>query len=286
VSQPDAASPETQGTLFVVSTPIGNLGDLTFRAVETLWNVDAVLCEDTRHSRKLLVHYEIDVPVEPLHEHNEAAATPGLLRRLAQGARLALISDAGTPLISDPGNRLVAAAIAAGIPVVPIPGASAVLAALAASGMAGGPFTFLGFLERKGPDRQTQLSLLSRLRHPSVVYESANRLVDTLSDVMEAGCGGRLAVVARELTKQFEEFKRGTVAELAEYYRTTPPRGEVVLIVEGNVVADPAADAAEVHSAVRQMQAEGLGSRDIVRTLIERFGLPRNEAYRLAHEGA
>jgi 16S rRNA (cytidine1402-2'-O)-methyltransferase len=270
----------------VVSTPIGNLGDITQRALDTLRTADTILCEDTRHSRTLLSHYGITTPVEALHEHNEAAATPALLRRLAAGARLALISDAGTPTLSDPGGRLIAAAIGAGTRVTPVPGASALLAALSASGLAGGPFTFLGFLDRKGSARRDQVHLLSSLAHPSVIYEASPRVAATLDDLCSAGCGNRQAVVARELTKQYEEFRRGTVAELAEYYRQSPPRGEVVIVVEGRAADEGHRDPDELRSAVAGLRQEGLGSRDVARALVERFGLARNEAYRLAHEDA
>lgn len=290
LAKPDAADGEVGaargGALYIVSTPIGNLGDMTHRAVEVLAAADAILCEDTRHSRTLLDRYAVRTPVEALHEHNEVAATPRLLRRLADGARLALITDAGTPAISDPGGRLIRAVIDAGIAVVPVPGPSAVLAALTASGLAEGPFTFFGFLERKGRDRASQLSLLSSLRHPSVVYEAPGRVGATLADLAAAGCGDRPAAVARELTKQYEQFTRGTVAELAEYYRETPPRGEVVIVVAGRPAGDPPADPVALRGVVTGMRAEGMGARDIARTLVERYGLARNEAYRLAHEDA
>ena len=271
------------GVLFVVSTPIGNLGDMTYRAVQVLRSCDTILCEDTRHSRTLLSHYDIGAPVESLHEHNEAASIPRVLGRLTAGARLSLITDAGTPGISDPGSRLVAAAVEAGITVVPVPGASAVVAALSASGLSGGPFTFLGFLERKGGERREQLAMLSSLDHPGVLYEAPQRLGATLSDLAECGCANRQAVVAREVTKQFEEFRRGTVAELAEYYREHPPRGEVVLIVAGRGADDGGPDPEKLRQTVEALRAQGLGARDVARLLSERFGLARNEAYRVAH---
>lgn len=284
-TDPASTPPAIPGTLFVVATPIGNLGDITLRAIEVLRGVDAILCEDTRHSRTLLTRHDIRVPTESLHEHNEAAATPRLLSRLAAGARFALVSDAGTPVVSDPGARLVAAAIDAGIPVVPIPGASAVITALTASGLGGGAFTFLGFLERKGAGRREQLALVSGLPHAAVLYEAPNRVGATLAELVESGCGARRGVVARELTKQHEEFRRGTVAELAEYYREVSPRGEVVLIIEGRGAADEAGpNPGEVEHAVAAMRAEGLGARDVAQALRDRFGLPRNEAYRIAHE--
>lgn len=284
-SQASVAAQAT-GTLFLVSTPIGNLADITHRAVAILGDVETILCEDTRHSRTLLSRYGITTPVESLHEHNEAAAIPHVVRRLVAGGRLALISDAGTPTVSDPGGRLVAAAIADGVSVVPIPGPSAILAALSASGLGGGAFSFLGFLDRKGEGRRRQLASLSRLEHPGVLYEAPQRVGATLQDLADAGCGERSAVVARELTKQFEEFRRGTVAELAEYYRDEPPRGEVVIIVDGRAGDDGPQDPEVLRQSVSTLRAEGVGARDIARTLVERFGIARNEAYRLAHEDA
>jgi 16S rRNA (cytidine1402-2'-O)-methyltransferase len=268
-----------------VSSPIGNLGDITRRAVEVLQSVDGILCEDTRHSRRLLDHLGIAGRVESLHEHNEARATPRLVDRLLAGERLALISDAGTPTLSDPGGRLVAAAIAAGVQVVPIPGPSALLAALVASGLAVHGFTFLGFLPRKGRPRSAVLSLLSALPHPSVVYEAPTRLAVTLADLVRVGCGDRRAVVARELTKRFEEFRRGTVAELAEYYRNVEVKGEVVLLVDGKPSGDAVAtDVTALVEVVQSMRADGSSARDVARELESRYGVSRNEAYRLAHE--
>ncbi|CAN5445640.1 16S rRNA (cytidine(1402)-2'-O)-methyltransferase [soil metagenome] len=271
------------GTLYVVSTPIGNMGDFSFRGVEVLKLVSAVLAEDTRHSRHLLDRYEIETPLIPYHEHNEAKSTPRLVARLVGGESLALISDAGTPLLSDPGGRLVRAAIDAGIPVTAVPGASALLAALVSSGLALGRFTFFGFLPRKGSERRETLAEIASLRHAAVVYEAPSRVTDTLSNLAEAGAGDRETVVARELTKQFEELRRGTVAMLAAYYLDAPPRGEVVIIVAG---ADAPAGASEetVRARVGEMRAEGRTPRDIVAALTAELRVPRNLAYRLAHE--
>ena len=185
------------GTLYVVSTPIGNLGDLTARAAEVLRTVDAVLCEDTRHSRRLLDHVGSAVPALAYHEHNEARATPGLVARLLDGGALAMVSDAGTPLLSDPGARLVRAALDAGVTVTPIPGASALLAALVASGVDATRFTFFGFLARKGRERREALAELAALRHTAVLYEAPGRVDETLAE-LAAACGGdRPAAVAR-----------------------------------------------------------------------------------------
>jgi 16S rRNA (cytidine1402-2'-O)-methyltransferase len=196
---------------------------------------------------------------------------------------MALVSDAGTPLLSDPGARLVDAAIAAGVPVVPVPGASALLAGLVASGLDATRFTFFGFLERKGRERREAVAEVAALRHTAVVYEAPGRVGATLAE-LAAACGpDRPAAVARELTKQFEETRRGTLGALAAYYADTPPRGEVVLVVGGApppAAADP--DSGAVRDAARALRAGGLGAREAARDLAARFGLSRNDAYRAA----
>jgi 16S rRNA (cytidine1402-2'-O)-methyltransferase len=270
------------GTLFVVSTPIGNMGDFSFRAVETLRAVSAVLAEDTRHSRHLLTRYDIATPLLAYHEHNEAKMTPTLVARLAKGEDLALVTDAGTPLVSDPGARLVRAAVEAGIRVSPVPGASALLAALVASGLEVDRFTFFGFLARKGSDRRDAIDELLSLRHAAVLYEAANRVADTLAELARAGGGGRDVVVAREMTKQFEEMRRGTVDQLAAYYEDSPPRGEVVIVVAGARPVEASEE--ELRARADALRAEGRSARDVASALVRELGAPRNLAYRLAHE--
>lgn len=280
MTEPGAAT--TPGTLHIVSTPIGNLGDLSPRAVEVLRAVAAILAEDTRHTRTLAERFDIRTPMVAYHEHNEAKATPGLVARLLDGQSLALVSDAGTPMLSDPGSRLVRAAIEAGVPVSPVPGASALLAALAAAGLPTDRFTFYGFLARKGGERTRTIADVAALPHTAVLYEAPGRVGETLADLAEAGAGAREAVVARELTKQYEEFRRGTVAELAEYYREHDARGEVVLLVGGapTVVADEAS----LRERAAALKAEGMSARDVMRVLMESAHAPRNLAYRIAHE--
>jgi len=269
--------------LYLVSTPIGNLGDVTYRAVEVLRGVAAVLAEDTRHSRRLLDHYDVRTPMLAYHEHNEARATPGLVARLLSGEDLALVSDAGTPLLSDPGARLVRAAIEAGVAVVPVPGASALLAALVASGADATRFTFYGFLARKGRERAEALGEIGGLGHTAVLYESPPRTADTLAELAAHAGADRRAVVARELTKQFEELRRGTLGALATYYADAPPRGEIVIVVEGR--GEPAAPDEDVVAArARALHDEGLGTRDVARALAEELGVARNLAYRVAQE--
>jgi 16S rRNA (cytidine1402-2'-O)-methyltransferase len=279
----DSSPVVTPGTLALVSTPIGNLGDLSPRAAAVLGAVDVVLAEDTRHTRGLLTHLGLNTPLESLHAHNEADVSARIVARLVAGGTAAVVSDAGTPLVSDPGAVLVSAAIAAGVPVMPVPGASACLAALVASGFAPLPFTCYGFLPRKGPERSARLSALVALPHTAVVYEAPPRLGETLADVAAAGAGGRHAVVARELTKKFEEFRRGTVDALAAYYAQVTPKGELVLVLEGAPPAPPA-DAAEVSRVVAGLRASGLDARGIQRALMDQLGLSRNAAYRAAHE--
>jgi 16S rRNA (cytidine1402-2'-O)-methyltransferase len=279
-----AAQPERgAGVLYLVSTPIGNLGDMSHRAVDVLSSAALVIAEDTRHSRRLLDHYRIETPLSSYHEHNEAKETPRLVARLQRGDSIALISDAGTPLISDPGSRLVEATVAAGLRVVPIPGASAVMAALVAAGMSLERFTFFGFLPRKGKERTETIGDIVASRATSILFEAPNRVGATLSALAEAGAGERAAVVARELTKQFEEFRRGSVAELASMYRDVDPKGEVALVIAGAeksvVTQDELTDAADA------LRASGKSPRDVMDHLVSALGAPRNLAYKIAHEG-
>ncbi|HET7621256.1 MAG TPA: 16S rRNA (cytidine(1402)-2'-O)-methyltransferase [Gemmatimonadaceae bacterium] len=276
--------PVAPGHLYLVSTPIGNLGDFSPRAVETLASVALILAEDTRHSRRLLDHYSIRTPTASYHEHNEARTAPRIVERLLAGESVALVSDAGTPLLSDPGERLVNAAIEAGIRVVPIPGASALLAALVASGMDATRFTFFGFPPRKGRERANFLADVVRLPHTAVLYEAPGRVAATLEELEAAGAGERRVAVARELTKQFEELRRGTVAELARYYQDSPPRGEVVMVVAGGEVRESVLDEDALRNRASKLLAEGMSARDVARILAAEHGLSRNDAYRLAQE--
>ena len=283
MSSAKAAARAESGVLYLVSTPIGNLGDMSHRAVEVLSSAALVIAEDTRHSRRLLDHYSIATPLNSYHEHNEAKETPRLIARLQRGDSIALISDAGTPLISDPGSRLVDAAVAAGLPVVPIPGPSAVMAALVGSGMSLERFTFFGFLPRKGKERSETIADIVASRVTSVLFESPNRVGATLDALVEAGAGERAAVVARELTKQFEEFKRGSVAQLSSVYRDADPKGEVVLVIAGaekRVVTED-----ELDDAASELRAAGKAPRDVMDHLVSALGAPRNVAYKIAHQG-
>ncbi len=270
------------GTLYLVSTPIGNMGDFSFRAVEVLKSVNVVLAEDTRHSRHLLDRYEIETPLASYHEHNEAKMTPQVVERLRAGESFALVSDAGTPLLSDPGSRLVKAASEAGIAVTPIPGASALLAALVASGLDVDRFTFFGFLTRTGSDRRSALDEITSTRHTVVVYESPNRLAATLGELEQRGNGARPAAVAREMTKQFEEVRRGTVSQLRAYYEDRTPRGEIVLVI--GRAPEQAVSETLVRERVRALRASGLSARDAAASVAEELGVSKNVAYKLAQE--
>jgi len=275
-------SSATAGTLFLVSTPIGNLGDMSHRAVEVLSSAALVIAEDTRHSRRLLEHYRVSTPLSSYHEHNEAKETPRLIARLRGGDSIALISDAGTPLISDPGSRLVAAALEAEITVVPIPGASSVMAALVASGLPLERFTFFGFLPRKGRERTDVLTEIVESRGTVVLFEAPNRVSATLDALVEAGAGERQAVVARELTKRFEEFKRGSVAKLATVYGKADPKGEVVLVIAG--AEERVVSERDLDDAAKKLRESGKSPREVMDYLVSALGAPRNTAYRIAHE--
>ena len=277
--------------LYIVSTPIGNLGDMTHRGIEILRQAARVLAEDTRRTGILLRHYEVATPLVSLHEHNEAARSGEVLGWLDAGEDLALVSDAGTPLLSDPGARLVAQVVDRGHEVVPVPGASAILAALVASGIEPEPFTFLGFVERGGAARRARLARLAVLEHAAVLFESPNRLPRLLSDLLETCGPDRRAAVARELTKVHETVVRGTLAELVAYYQGRDVRGEVVVVLAGRA-ARPAQEAREQESVAAVLAAALLerGERPsaVARELTRRLGMPRNAAYemvqRLAEE--
>jgi 16S rRNA (cytidine1402-2'-O)-methyltransferase len=278
----------TPGQLYIVSTPIGHLGDFSFRGVEVLRAAAVIAAEDTRRTRRLLSHYAIPAKVVSLHAHSRPGALAALLDRIAAGQDVAYVTDAGTPGISDPGGALAAAAHARGLGVVPVPGASAVLAALAAAGLPCDRFVFLGFIPRRGAGRAELVGRIAREDFASVCYEAPGRTAALLADLV-AGCGAeRPAAVARELTKLHEEIRRGTLHELAAYYQASPPRGEVTVVVAGRSSADapaPAADepsaAADAPTLIAAWRAEGRTPGSIAKELARRFGIPRQDAYRL-----
>jgi 16S rRNA (cytidine1402-2'-O)-methyltransferase len=267
---------DARGAVYVVATPIGNLEDLSPRAQRVLSEVAAIACEDTRHTGLLCARFGIDTPRVSLHAHNEARRVPELLLRLARGESIALVSDAGTPLVSDPGERLVRAALDAGYAVVPVPGPSAVLAALVASGFATRPFAFAGFLPRKGAERERELAALADFPGTVVLFEAPNRAQATLADLARA-FGPRRAVLARELTKRHETVLRGRLGELA----LDELRGELVIVVEGPARDAPAVAPgdAELDAATDRLLDDGLSARDAARALAAAHGLARREAY-------
>src|SRR5690606_36009009 len=269
--------------LYIVSTPIGNLGDITYRAIEVLGRADRILAEDTRRTAILLRHYGITTPLVSAHAHNEAARAEQLLTWLDGGEEVALVSDAGTPLLSDPGARIVQRVVAAGHDVVPIPGASALLAALVASGFDPAPFTFYGFLPRSGRGRRTILDAIASLDHAAVLYEAPGRLTRLLRDLAAAGCKDRRVVVARELTKVYETFVRGTLEEALRYYEREPARGEVTVVLDGRPKGHTRLEANEAGAAalVRTLLDEGQRPSDAAKEVARRLGIPRNRAYEL-----
>ncbi|MCA1953014.1 MAG: 16S rRNA (cytidine(1402)-2'-O)-methyltransferase, partial [Hyphomicrobiales bacterium] len=235
--------------LHIVATPIGNLGDISLRALSTLAAADRVLAEDSRVTKILLAHYGIATPLIPYHEHNAAEMQPQLLARLAAGEKLALVSDAGTPLVSDPGQRLVEAAIAAGHPVTAVPGASAVLAGLVLSGLPGERFYFEGFLPSRTAERRRRIRALAAIPATLVLFEAPHRIAETLQD-LAALLGARGAAVARELTKKFETIRRGILPDLAERFAAEPPpKGEIVVIV-GPPLGEAEADEVAIDRAL------------------------------------
>jgi 16S rRNA (cytidine1402-2'-O)-methyltransferase len=273
------------GTLYVVATPIGNLGDLTARAAEVLRTVSVVAAEDTRRTRGLLSHLGTSPTLLSFHAHSGENRLDSLLEILHSGRDIALVSDAGTPTVSDPGADLVALARAAGIPVVPVPGASAVITALSASGLTGDRYVFLGFIPRKGRERSRLLTRAAAEEWSVVFFEAPPRLVSLLEDLSSLAGPDRSAVVARELTKMHEEIRSGTLAELVDYYTTVPPKGELTIVLQGTGTPAPEPDRTE--DAVEQatsLLAEGLTRREVVRRLSASLGLPRNEAYKLVME--
>lgn len=270
------------GGLIVVATPIGNLGDLSPRAVASLRQADVIACEDTRHTRKLLTHAGIQGPtLLAVHGHNEAAQVGEVLRLLERGLTVALVSDAGTPLVSDPGQRLVAAVAAAGHRVEAVPGPSAAVAALVVSGLPAERWCFEGFLPVRGRDRRARLGAVAGDERTTVIFEAPHRVIATLADLASA-CGPlRPVAVARELTKLHEEVWRGTLADAQEHVGATGPRGEYVVVVGG---APPAADAsdAELLDDLRGRLASGTTARDAVTETAQALGVGRRRVYALA----
>jgi 16S rRNA (cytidine1402-2'-O)-methyltransferase len=268
------------GTLYIVATPIGNLADISFRAIETLRNADLIACEDTRHSRKLLDHYGISKKLVSYHEHNETARTGELVDALLNGANVALVSDAGTPGINDPGHVLIRGSLAAGVKVVSVPGAVAFVNAAIVSGLPTDAIFFAGFLPSRTGERRRRLEEVRGVPATLVFYESPHRLAASLRDC-NAVFGPRPAAVVRELTKLHEETVRGTLADLAERFSDASPKGEIVLVIErASEAAVETPAGSTLAGRVDELAASGMDAKAALKAAAKEFGLSRSEAYR------
>jgi len=268
------------GTLYVVATPIGNLEDITLRALRLLKEVDLIAAEDTRHTRKLLTHYGITTPLTSYYDQVEAARTPELIAQLLAGKNIALVSDAGTPCIADPGFRLVTEAIEAGLSVVPIPGPSMVTALLSVGGVPTNRFAFDGFLPAKRNQRRKALQHLKREERTLVFFESPQRLLDMLAD-LEDICGDRQVVIGRELTKMFEEVLRGKVSELRAVLDVREVKGEVAILVAGQTELSEPEEVRPLAEEIQELYAQGFSLKDVARIVSETRGIPKREVYAL-----
>ena len=268
------------GALYIVPTPIGNLEDMTFRAVRVLKEVDLIAAEDTRHSQVLLNHYGIRTPVTSYHEHNERSKARELVERLRQGSSVALLSDAGTPMISDPGYRLMVEAIAAGVQVIPLPGPSALTAALTAAGLPTDRFAFEGFLPAKKSERRSTLEVLREDTRTLIFYETPHRLKETLADMADI-FGDRDVAIGREISKVHEEFLRGAMREIIAKLEQQNVRGEITLIVQG-ATSGALVQEEQLISEVRQLAEDGMRVKEISELLGARYGISRRDVYRLA----
>jgi 16S rRNA (cytidine1402-2'-O)-methyltransferase len=273
------------GTLFIVATPIGNLEDISPRALRVLSEVELVACEDTRHTQRLLNHFGIKTKSISYHEHNERERTKELCRLLESGKNVALVSDAGTPLVSDPGFRIVNAAIEKNFPVVPVPGPAAFVTALVASGLPADQFLFAGFLPSRANSRREKLETLREIPATLIIYEAPHRLAATLRDAVDM-LGNRQAAVARELTKLHEEIVRGTLADLAEQFSNQIVRGEIVLIIGAEAISSTEPEERDsspqrLSDRVSELEREGLESKDALKKAARELGIKRAEAYRM-----
>jgi 16S rRNA (cytidine1402-2'-O)-methyltransferase len=270
------------GTLYIVATPIGNMEDITLRALRILREAALVAAEDTRSAHNLLSHHDIHTPITSYYEHNKLSKLDTILTALDNGD-VALISEAGMPGISDPGYELVCAAIERGIIITPIPGPSALLSALAASGLPSDRFLYIGFLPRQKTERRRLLADIAAQRPTIVAYESPHRLLDALADIL-AVLGDRRMVAAREMTKVFEEFRRSSVSEVLAHFQDKPPRGEFTLVIEGNrnEQAPPPPSPERVRQRLAELAAQGIAPSEAARIVATETGLPRREVYREA----
>lgn len=269
------------GTLYLVATPIGNLEDITLRALRVLKEVDVIACEDTRHTRVLLDHYGIKAKLTSYHEHNERERAGELVKFLEEGKTVAVVTDAGTPAISDPGFRLARVAAERGVQVVPVPGPAAFVAALVASGLPTDEFFFGGFLPARSSQRRARLLEVRAIKSTLVFYETPHRVAESIQDALDI-LGEREAVVARELTKMHEEFARGRLSALAERFRSSAAaRGEMVIIIDRNVIEEAKEDSEEdIATRVAALCSEGFDERAALKRVAREMGLSRSEAYR------
>lgn len=270
------------GTLYIVGTPIGNLEDMTFRAVRILQTVDLIAAEDTRHTGKLLQHFQIKTPQISYHDNNSNSRIPELLEHLSTKKAIALVTDAGMPAISDPGYELVKACVEAGITVVPVPGASAVITALSAAGLSTDKFVFEGFLPAKGQDRHNRLEFLQTEARTIILYEAPHRLRQTLQDLAEVLGKDRQIVLARELTKLYEEFWRGNIESAIAHYTQREPQGEYTLVVAGIPPAKPQLSEAELKAELLQIMRQGISRSQASRQLAKATSISRRQLYQLA----
>lgn len=276
------------GKLFLVATPIGNLEDMTFRAINTLKEADFIAAEDTRQTRKLLTHFSIEGPLVSYHEHNKQKSGEEILQKLQEGKTVALVSDAGLPAISDPGEELVKGAVALGIPVIPIPGANAALSALIASGLSTKGFVFKGFLPRGKKDLRAALEALKYYPETMIFYESPHRIEKTLQEMKEV-LGSRQVALARELTKRYEEFIRGHIDEVIEYLgELAEIRGEFTVIVSGSTEVKEEGAAwwaeLEIHEHVESYIHQGMDKKEALKKTAEDRGIPKREVYNIFHK--
>lgn len=278
-----------KGILYLVPTPIGNLEDMTFRAIRIMKEADLIAAEDTRNTKKLCNYFEIETPVTSYHEHNKESSGHKLIEKIKDGARIALVSDAGMPTISDPGTELVAEAISEGLTVVPLPGANAALTALIASGILPQPFYYYGFLQRGKKEKRKELEALAKQTATIVLYESPHRLKETLSLMLE-GLGDRRIVLCRELTKKYEEFIRGTIAEALEWAQADEVRGEFVLIIEG--AANGSLDEEETQwwdelslneHVEHYIEEKNMNSKDAIKQTAKDRGMQKRDVYQAYH---
>lgn len=282
----------SKGTLFLVPTPIGNLEDMTFRAIRTLSQVDKILSEDTRHTQKLLNHFDIQTPQMSFHEHNTQSRIPHIVEQLLEGKSFAQVSDAGTPSISDPGFELVQACIEHDIAVVPLPGANAAITALIASGLVPQPFYFYGFLPRKKKERVMELEHLAKRSETVILYESPFRLKEAFSQIVQVYGEQQRVVLCRELTKRYEEFIRGTAQELLEHVSEQEVKGECCILI-GHVNAQEVSTQcaltqeekeATVEERISQKLEEGLTLKEAIKLIAKETGMKKQEVYRVAHQ--